>query len=100
MDFQPVSSPLRDVLREALHANNFAYWRDDLYDWERAHPAESEKLRGQMAAAALTPIVDPDHLVRLSGHWVADAASTQAWFVDIFMARYGRAPTLDDIAAA
>lgn len=98
MDFQPVKPPLRDILRETLHANNFAHWRDDLSDWERAHPAESAALRSQMAAAALTPIVDPDHLARLSGHWAEDAAATQAWFAGIFMQRYGVAPSLDDIA--
>jgi hypothetical protein len=98
MDFKPVPHPLYDVLRGVLHANLFSTWREDLLQWERTHAAQTATLRSQIAASALTAVVDPDHLRRLSGHWVTDSASTQEWFGQIFREHYGRPPGPGDVA--
>lgn len=92
MAFQPIPQPLRDVLQGVLHANLFSTWQDDLVRWERGHPESSAALRRQLAAAALTEGIDPDHFQRLSGHWAPDSAATMAWFNTVYKEHYGLAP--------
>lgn len=94
---RPIPQPLYDVLRNVLMANLFATWPEDLSRWERGHPAEAVVLRRQLAAGALTDMVDPAQFQGLSGHWAPDSASTKAWFHELYQAHYGRAPHPDDI---
>lgn len=97
MHYEAMPEPLRGVLERVLHANLFSTWRDDLTRWDIGHPEQSALLRHQIAVAALTPAIDPAFFQRLTGHWVTDDASTQAWFATLYTGFYGRAPENADI---
>ena len=98
MAYEPIPQPLRYVLEDVLHANLFSTWREDLMRWDIYHPDQSPVLRRQIAQAALTDAIDPGYFQRLTGHWVKDVASTQAWFRDLYTEFYGRPPEPFDIA--
>ncbi len=98
MAYPPIPEPLNSVLRNVLHANMFAGWQAELYEWIRAHRDQEETLRRQLAQAALNDVTDPDLFLRRTGHWVEDPATTQAWFATLFNEFYGRRPQPYDIA--
>jgi hypothetical protein len=97
MPYESIPQPLRNVLEGVLHANLFSTWRDDLTRWDISHADQSRVLRHQIAVAALTRAIDPAFFQRLTGHWVTDDASTQAWFAKLYTEFYGRAPENADI---
>ena len=98
MAYEPIPQPLLNVLKGVLHANLFSTWRNDLVRWDMRNPEQSSQLRRQLAMAALTDAVDPTLFLKLTGHWVTDAASTRAWFTQVYTQFYGRPPEPFDIA--